>query len=190
MSFATLPPVACWRHEGSRTGFEVAFFSRDASGGVHVEGATTATEEGESWIVNYAIHLDTSWRTRSAHISRRSRGSSVTTVMAADDRGTWEVDGVLAPQLQGCLDVDLEASAMTNTFPAHRLHLGDGHHGSAPAAYVPAVGATVKRLEQTYSRVSEREYMYAAPAFDFACRLVYDRHGLVLEYPGIATRVY
>jgi hypothetical protein len=29
---------------------------------------------------------------------------------------------------------------------------------------------------------------YAAPVFDFACRLLYDESGLVLDYPGIAVR--
>jgi hypothetical protein len=190
MSFATLPPAACWRHGGIRAGFEVAFFSREAGGGLRVDGATTATQDGESWIVNYAIRLDPSWRTRSARISRRSRGSSVTTVLRADGGGAWEVDGLPAPQLQGCLDVDLEASAMTNTFPLHRLHLGDAQHRSAPAVFVPAVGRRVQRLEQSYSRISQREYDYSAPAFDFFCRLAFDRHGLIVEYPGIATRVY
>ena len=31
-------------------------------------------------------------------------------------------------------------------------------------------------------------YHYAAPAFAFTCTLLYDESGLVLEYPGIATR--
>jgi hypothetical protein len=35
---------------------------------------------------------------------------------------------------------------------------------------------------------SGQRYDYTAPAFDFACRLVYDGSGLILEYPGIAVR--
>ena len=31
-------------------------------------------------------------------------------------------------------------------------------------------------------------YRYRAPSFDFECELVYDESGLVLDYPGIATR--
>jgi hypothetical protein len=31
-------------------------------------------------------------------------------------------------------------------------------------------------------------YRYSAPGFGFECRLLYDEHGLVLEYPGIAVR--
>ena len=46
----------------------------------------------------------------------------------------------------------------------------------------------VERLEQRYARVAEREYDYEAPAFEFACRLVYGEDGLVLDYPGIAER--
>jgi hypothetical protein len=30
-------------------------------------------------------------------------------------------------------------------------------------------------------------YEYRAPAFEFACRLVYDDSGLVLDYPRIAV---
>ncbi|MEO3828876.1 putative glycolipid-binding domain-containing protein [Actinomadura sp. B10D3] len=188
MSFAALPSVASWRHEGAREGFEVAFFSAD-SRGARVEGTTAATEDGTSWIVDYAIQLDASWLTRSGRITGRSGGSTTVTVIEADGAGNWQVDGIEAPHLQGCLDLDLEASAMTNTFPVHRLRFPGERPVAAPAAYVRAVGLDVERLEQTYSRSSEREYDYAAPVFDFACRLVYDRHGLIVDYPGIATRV-
>ena len=79
---------------------------------------------------------------------------------------------------------------MTNTFPVHRLDLPDGREASVPAAYVRAVVPAVDRLEQTYSPISEGHYAYAAPAFDFDARLIYDQHGLILDYPGIAARVY
>jgi uncharacterized protein len=188
MSFSALPAAASWRHEGLREGFEVAFFSHDDRG-LRIEGATTAVEDGEPWIVSYVIELDVSWLTRSARITRRSRRANAGMVITADGSGGWQIDGKPAPELQGCLDLDLEASAMTNTFPVHRLDLPDGGDASVPAAYVRAVVPAVDRLEQTYSRVGERHYRYAAPAFDFECRLLYDRHGLILDYPGIATRV-
>jgi hypothetical protein len=189
MSFAALPPAGSWRHEGLRAGFEVAFFSHDDRG-LQVEGATTATEDGESWIVTYVIRMDPAWRTRFARITRRSGRFDAATLIEADGDGGWHIDGVLAPQLQGCLDLDLESSAMTNAFPVQRLDLANGREASVPAAYVRAVGPGVERLEQTYARVGGGHYAYAAPAFDFSCRLVYDEHGLVLDYPGIATRVW
>ena len=63
---------------------------------------------------------------------------------------------------------------------------------TAPAAYVRAAGLAVARLEQPCLRAPDAAayqcHDYAAPAFDFACRLVYDGSGLVLDYPGIAVR--
>jgi len=50
----------------------------------------------------------------------------------------------------------------------------------------------VERLEQTYVRAPDeaagQSYDYAAPVFDFACRIAYDESGLALDYPGIAVR--
>ena len=132
------------------------------------------------------------WTTRSARISARSTGGLRSALLEADGRGQWLVDGRAAPELDGCLDVDLESSAMTNALPVHRMRLPVGGRAAAPAAYVRALDLAVERLEQTYVRMadedSRRRYDYSAPAFAFECRLVYDDSGLILDYPGIAVR--
>lgn len=62
---------------------------------------------------------------------------------------------------------------------------------AAPAAYV-RLGLRVDRQEQTHRRVAAagpgHRYDYAAPGLGFRCRLVYDTAGLVLSYPGPASR--
>lgn len=188
MAFASLPATASWQHAVARTGFEVTFFQ--ASGdGWRIEGSTSAFEDREAWIVDYVLEVDSTWSTRRARITGRSSAGPRSTALTSDGSGHWTVDGEPAPHLDGCLDVDLESSAMTNTLPVHRLNLSAGVRASAPAAYVRALDLTVERLEQTYSRTSDRTYDYAAPVFDFACDLVYDDSGLIQDYPGIATRV-
>ncbi len=104
----------------------------------------------------------------------------------------WLVDGVPDPRLDGCLDVDLESSAVTNTLPVHRLGLPPGRTHQAPAAFVRAQDLGVQRIEQEY-RFRERTpgsllLDYASATFDFACVLTLDAAGLVLDYPGIAVR--
>ncbi|NRQ33171.1 hypothetical protein HII36_15155 [Nonomuraea sp. NN258] len=183
-----MPTTAAWRHLDARQGFEVAYFL-DAPDGPRAEGTTTAVEDGLTWIVGYTIELDASWVTRRARITSRSAAGARETVLENDGAGHWRVDGAPAPALDGCLDVDLEASALTNGFPVHRLGLGTGERAAAPAAYVRAADLGVDRLEQDYARVDERRYDYAAPAFDFACRLVFDETGFVVDYPGLAVRV-
>jgi hypothetical protein len=185
-----LPPFAGWRHEGAREGFEVVFLQPHRSG-LRLEGHTAAIEDGEPFAVRYAIDLDGRWRTRAARVSgQSSRGTRSILVETAGD-GRWVVDGRAAPQLDGCLDVDLESSALTNAFPVHRLGLAPGEAADAPAAYVRALGLGVERLEQRYARIDDAEgqrYDYAAPAYDFRCVLAYDAAGLLLDYPGIARR--
>ena len=191
MSYAPLPVTAAWHHRGARSGFEVVYFGA-RSDGCHVEGWTTAIEDGETWAVEYAIEIDAAGATRSAAIRGRSAAGFCSARLEADGNGHWLVDGQPAPHLDGCLDVDLEASAMTNALPVRRMGLPVTAAAPAPAAYVRAVGLAVERLEQTYARTSDQargqRYDYAAPAFDFAARLVYDESGLVLDYPGIALR--
>jgi hypothetical protein len=102
--------------------------------------------------------------------------------------GRWAVDGAAAPHLDGCLDIDLESSAVTNALPVHRLALRPGERGASPAAWVRAADLAVERLAQDYLSVGNRNFDYAAPSEDFTARLVYDDAGLVLEYPGIAAR--
>ena len=192
MQFRDPPQAASWQHLGARSGFEVVYFN-PIDDGWRIHGCTTAVEDGRAWIVNYMLELDHAWGTRVARVSGRSDAGHRTTSLTVDSAGRWQIDGLPARHLDGCRDVDLESSAMTNALPVHRLRLAVGARADAPAAYVRAADLTVERLDQTYERVTDeagrQRYDYAAPVFDFDCRLVYDGSGLVLDYPGIAVRV-
>ena len=187
-----LPATAAWRHLGARDGFEVVFLRREPDG-YRIEGHSTAVEEDEVWGVRYAITLDATWTTRSAHVVGQSALGSHEVRLERDGTGEWHVDGNPAPALAGCLDVDLEASAFTNAFPVHRLALDVGEKAEAPAAYVRASDLRIERLEQSYARLPDDgehfRYDYASPRFGYRSELVYDESGLVLDYPGLAVRV-
>lgn len=191
MSFRPLPVTACWQHRGARSGFEVAYFTAWDQG-CRIDGTTAAVEDSETWVVTYRIEVDRDWATRSARVTARTATGSRETLLESNGAGRWLVDGDPAPYLDGCLDVDLESSAVTNTLPVHRLDPQAGIRADAPAAYVRALTLTTGRLDQVYERIPDeaahRRYDYAAPAFSFTARLVYDDSGLVVDYPGIAVR--
>ena len=118
-------------------------------------------------------------------------GDGAEVVLDRGRDGRWSVDGVPRPQLDGALDVDLEASAMTNTLPLHRLELPDPV--PAPAAYV-RLDLTVERLEQTYGPAEPlpdggHRVGYLAPRFEADFDLTCDASGLVLDYPFLASRL-
>ena len=160
--------------------------------GWRAAGSTTGLQDGDAWIVTYEINLDDQWRTRSAQIVARTRTGTTRKHIEADGAGRWLIDGRESTRLGGCLDLDLESSAMTNAFPIHRLALAEGESANAPASYFRLDSASVERLDQVYSRLEDfnghQQFHYEAPAFDFQCRLTYDAAGLVLDYPGIAVR--
>ena len=191
MPFRVPPAFAAWQHRDARAGFEVVFLRMDGDG-YRVEGATTAVEGGEGWVVQYSIALDLDWTARSARVAGRSPRGASEVSLNGDGAGRWQINGAAAAELDGCLDVDLESSALTNAFPVHRLGLEVGQHGEAPAVYVRAADLNVERLEQRYVRLDDdqhrQRYGYTAPRFAFECELLYDAYGLVLDYPGLAVR--
>lgn len=192
MDFRDPPKAAAWQHMKARSGFEVVHFEPSGDGW-RVNGCTTAVEDGSTWIVDYELELDASWTTRSAQVSGRWAGGHRTVSVLSDGAGHWQVDGRVSPELDGCHDIDLESSAMTNALPVRRLRLAGGARADAPAAYVRAAGLGVERLDQSYELVRDKpglqRYEYAAPGLGFNCRLAYDGSGILRDYPGIAIRV-
>jgi hypothetical protein len=192
MAMEQIPGFAAWRHLGARDGFEVLFVRNDAEGRV-LEGHATAVEDGNPWAVRYSILLDPDWVTRAVRVTAHSSSGSHDVRLESSGAGTWLVDGAPAPHLDGCVDVDLEASVVTNALPVHRLGLAPGTAAGVPAAFVRAPDVRVERLEQRYLRLDDegghQRYDYAAPRFGYAGTLRYESSGLLLEYPGIAERV-
>jgi uncharacterized protein len=192
MPFSDPPDHAAWRHRDAREGFEVVYLRGDDDG-YRFEGNTAAVEDGQPWAVRYLVTLDPSWSTRSARVTGLSASGAGEVMLEVDAACSWRINGSPASHLDGCLDVDLESSSLTNAFPVHRLGLEIGQAAEAPAAYIRAIDLSVERLEQRYLRLEDdggrERYHYTSPRFDFECELIYDEFGLVVDYPGLATRV-
>lgn len=186
MDLRPLPPTASWTHAGVRTGFEVLF--ADAG---RLRGRTSAREDSSTWSVGYEIQLDADWGTRSVRAANSTASGDREVLLERGPSG-WTVDGAVRQDLSGCEDVDFESSAVTNTLPVHRVPFVVGEPVEVPAAFVRADDLRVERLEQRYTlmRTDERLHVfhYESATFDFECELRFDASGLVLEYPGIATR--
>jgi hypothetical protein len=191
MAFEQLPEFAAWRQRGARDGFEVLFV-RTHTGGHRLEGCTTAVESGRAWAVEYDIVVGADWVTSEVRVRALSAAGRPEVRLESRAPGEWLVDGAPAPHLDGCVDVDLEASVFTNALPVRRLALEVGTEADVPAAFVRASDLGVERLDQRYLRLDDegghQRYAYAAPRFDYTGRLRYDSSGLLLEYPGIAER--
>ena len=192
MRFAPLPQTAAWRHVDAHDGFESVFL-RDVASGHVIDGHTAAVEDGEVWAVHYTVEVDERWLTQHCRVWSWSAHGERETQLSRDAAGRWRIDGVLAPELDGCFDVDLEASACTNMLPVRRCWPALHRTMDVPAAYVRTPDLAIERLEQSYFRLScdndDLLFEYRSPRFGFEDELRFGPDGLVLDYPGIATRV-
>ena len=177
-----LPEFAAWRFVGAVDGFEVVYLEPR-----RLRGHTSAVEDGRAYAVAYEIALDDGWVTREVRVSSDTVDGPRSTVLRSDGHGSWTVDGAPAPHLDGLVDVDLEASACTNTLPVHRLTMPVGEVVVASAVYVQASDLVVRRLDQTYRRLDDHRFAYTSEG-GFEAVLTYDDAALVVDYPGIAAR--
>lgn len=107
----------------------------------------------------------------------------------ASAAGRWTLNGEEQSKVSGCLDVDLAFTPATNLLPLRRLMLKAGQEAEAPAAYLNLRQERLTVLQQTYLRLSRREYRYEAPQFDYSETLQMSDVGVVLHYPGLFEAV-
>lgn len=187
--FAKLPSIAAWRLIEAYEGHEVVRFT-EKGGMIVLEGTTTGVEEGIPWSIWYVIKLNKDWHARHAIIDNLV-GNHLE--IEGDGQGSWLVNGNPQPELEGCLDLDFEASLVTNTAPVHRLRLAVGEQGESAAVYIRSRGLAVERLDQTYRRLpdqgKELRFEYNSPRFEYHDTLHFGADGLIVQYPGIGERV-
>jgi hypothetical protein len=178
--------IAAWQHVEGRRGFEVARLEPQPGGGWRIDGHSTGEDEGLPWGMHYALAVDATWATRSLQASGFSEDGPWSLALASDGTGTWED----APQFEGCLDVDMVSTVLTNTLAVRRLDLEVGGAGTLDVVWIDTpAGREVVRMPQRYTRVGIRAYRFEVVGGDFAADLEIDEFGLVLEYPGLAHRV-
>jgi hypothetical protein len=187
--FNELPPIGVWQLLDAYTGMEVVRFVKNQQH-LLIDGTTVGVEDGAPWSIHYTIELDDEWRVCSAKVIDYAGNTLDITV---DKAANWTINGTLQPELQGRLDLDFEASAVTNTIPVHRLALQPGEQGESAAVYIRSKGLAVEQLDQTYLRLRDEDnrlrYDYQSPRFGYHDTLRFDRDGLAQDYPGIGRRL-
>jgi hypothetical protein len=147
--------------------------------GNQLGGVVVLPIDGMPGHVEYRVEADVRWRTRSAEVVIAMAGGR-RIALTSDGAGRWTVDGSAAPELDGCLDVDLGFTPSTNTLPIRRLALEIGARADVSAAWVRFPGFTVERLEQSYERLEAARWRYRSSSFE--ADLLVDDAGLVTMY--------
>ncbi len=170
-----------WRRL-DRPGHEAArLFLTD--GRWNLAGTAVFVDHARPCRLNYQIECDADWRTRWAKVDGWI-GNDVIEIHTTVDGREWYLNGNKAPQVSGCIDIDLNFSPVTNLLPIRRLNLEVGQESPVKAAWLRFPSFELELLEQTYRRVGPTSYRYESAGGKFVAELEVDASGFPVNYPG------
>jgi uncharacterized protein len=172
-------------HRLDRDGHESARL-RQSRGTWHLDGTAVFAHERRPCRLDYAIVCDAAWRTLSTRVSGWVGDEPVTVSLVVDMERGWWLNGTRCPDVDRCLDVDLNFSPATNLLPIRRLDLAVGAEATVTAAWLRFPSFNLEPLTQVYRRTGERNYRYESDGCNFVADLMVDEAGFVTRYPGLA----
>jgi hypothetical protein len=178
-------PIAVrWRH-GEGDGLQV-FEITPMRGGWRAAGVVAMEDEGAVYGVDIRLDIRADWTVKTAAIATTG-GANL--LLAHDGKGSWSVNGRPAPKLDGCIDLDIWPTPVTNSLPVNRLTWRKGQSRELTMAYVKAPGLQVYPDRQRYSSLGGQQFRFEAIDGDFAADIDFDGRGLVADYPPLFYRV-
>lgn len=156
--------------------------------GWRLAGTALLLEDARPCRLDYEVHCDADWHTRSARVAGWIGAESVRVELTSDGAGQWQLNGAPQPQVRGCLDIDLSFTPATNTLPIRRLGMAIGAAAPVTAVWLRFPELTLERLKQVYTRTGEREYRYESDGGRFAATLTVQDAGLVARYGDLWVR--
>ena len=157
--------------------------------GWRLKGHALFAHDGKPCSLAYVVECDAGWNTRSACVEGFVGAQELHYEIERLADGQWMLNGVGQAEVAGLVDVDLGFTPATNLLPIRRLDLGPGKTMPAPAAYLAFPRVKLGCLDQTYRRLDQNRYAYAAPMFGYDAVLEFSAIGWVLDYPGLWTSV-
>jgi hypothetical protein len=165
-----------------------------SDGGVVANGLVIGLEAGRPFRIGYEIRCDGRWRVQEVRAAAPDSGRPVLELLT-DGKGHWKRGGgEPVPELDGCIDVDISATPLTNTLPIRRLGLEPGESADVDVAYIRVpellVGAERQRYGCLEAQADGGHYRFEALPSGFTAELPVDAEGLVLDYPGLFRRAW
>ncbi|RCV48772.1 putative glycolipid-binding domain-containing protein [Marinitenerispora sediminis] len=183
--------VAAWSRIDVSEGLGMGSLIAEPTG-FRLEGSEVVAEGDERYSCRFTVTADLAWRTRVARVEVVSGNGTHVVELAATSGGHWTVNGHREPALDGCVDVDVAATPVTNTLPIRRLGLAPGEYRDLAVAWVDVPSLQARRLTQRYIRLTPTagvdRYEYIHPPTT-TYTLTVDAAGLVIDYERFARRV-
>jgi len=160
---------------------------RPSDGGLTISGVVIGQDEGTKFGLHYRLKVDSSWHTRAVHLQTTS-GHVLD--LESNGHGSWTGNGKPRPDLQGCIDVDIQATPLTNTLPIRRLQWTAGQAVEVRLCYIALPDLTVSPKDQRYTALTPGSlFRFESLESGFTADLPVDEDGFVRDYPSLFRRL-
>ncbi len=138
--------------------------------------------DGQLLSVSYKVHCEDDGTTKSVDLICWSNGleSNLSLIRSTDDR--WFYNGKEEDEFQGIRDIDLGITPSTNTLPIRRLNLSPGESKEIAALWIGFPNLSLSPLDQRYTCIDEKTYLYQSVQSGYEARLEVDGEGVVVTY--------
>ena len=157
----------------------------ETESGWRLKGHALFLHDGKPSSLAYEVSCDSGWRTRVARVDGFLASQALHYEIEHRADGQWLLNGKGQAEAAGLVDVDLGFTPATNLLPIRRFNLAVGAATPAPAAYLAFPEPRLERLDQTYRRLDDSRYAYAAPKFGYDQVLEASPVGFIVDYPGL-----
>lgn len=158
----------------------------ETADGIAVRSALIGEADGLPFGAFYELALDPRWTFRSL-VLRHSDGRVLRLI--SNGEGDWKVDGRRAPEFEGCVDIDISGTPLTNTLPIRRRSFDPGVPQRFDMVFVPLDTLEPFRDGQIYTKLDDTRFRYEAADGSFSQVLTIDTDGFVLDYPTLFRRL-
>lgn len=159
-----------------------------SEGKVDIDSRIIGYYEEKIFRVDYAVKANADWETLAADVDVVIDGKRFHVILEGDGKGSWTCDSKPSTEFQGCVDIDISLTPLTNTLPVRRLNLAIDETKQFRVLYLDVLNKTVKPVVQKYTRVARNSYRFENVPNDFEAVIDVDDDGFVVTYPELFIR--
>lgn len=152
--------------------------------GWYLDGAAIFLHEHQPCRLEYLIQCGMDWQTEFVSVDGWVGDEVVEIEIEVNKGDVWLLNGDEITSVQGCIDIDLNFSPVTNLLPLRRLDLAVGESQTVRAAWLRFPSFELEALDQIYTRIDETTVRYESGG-KFAAEFTVNDAGLVINYPEI-----
>lgn len=178
-----------WQHLDA-PGWEHVRITSDHPGWTVFDSILVREHNGQVLRGGYTLVTDKQWQTLELRLMIESAPGSMDGIhLLTEGDGRWtDANDQPIPELDGCLDVDIQWTPLTQSLPINRLRMADGKEHTIPVVHISLPSLTIQPVSQTYRQRDRTHVQHSNGLEPGAQTLSVDRDGLITETPGFFLR--